>query len=631
MTGSEAAGASERRVQGSSAGAFSLTWRLPRRSRRTRRRAIAFAVLAGLGTLLILLTIDGLWSARTMLRGVTAARSHLGAGIEAVVTGDPQVGAGSFLDAADAAAAAIDASGHPAMRIIGLLPFVGDNLDGVVAVARAEQATAEAGLVLVDAAQVLDWNDILLPATSSLGDVDLTRIREAGAMLDDVANRLRAALDDLEAQGGGGLVGPVGTGYEDAVSSLERRAALAGDAARLARLLPGFLGGDGTRRYLVAVQRLGETAPAGGAVGGVGVLTATDGAMSMEPLAVADRDVASATASPRGPDVAAALLASATETGLGPLDGVILTDTIGLEELLWMTGDVEVAGRDDPLRFEDAIVAIEREPFLGPDREEGEARQAELGTAVLDSALGRRPSTEAFATATSAMAADRHLVLFSTTKREQALIRGLGAAGVADPGRNPLAWTATSTASNLAGTYVRWVTTQTVTLDETGSAKVKTTVELQNRAPDGPPSALLGRAFGEVRVGAWSADVRVTLPRGAEGIAGETSTPSETTLGKDDDGTPYLDASLRADPGSAMSLIVSYRRPAAALVLDGNGTYRVRIVPQPLAFPGVVRLRIVVPDGLTVLGASAAFERGADVVRLEGSPTAPIDLFVRYG
>jgi hypothetical protein len=500
-----------------------------------------------------------------------------------------------------------------------------------VAVARAEQATAEAGLVLVDAAQVLDWNDILLPATSSLGDVDLTRIREAGAMLDDVANRLRAALDDLEAQGGGGLVGPVGTGYEDAVSSLERRAALAGDAARLARLLPGFLGGDGTRRYLVAVQRLGETAPAGGAVGGIGVLTATDGAMSMEPLAVADRDVASATASPRGPDVAAALLASATETGLGPLDGVILTDTIGLEELLWMTGDVEVAGRDDPLRFEDAIVAIEREPFFGPGREEGEARQAELGTAVLDSALGRRPSTEAFATATSAMAADRHLVLFSTTKREQALIRGLGAAGVADPGRNPLAWTATTTASNLAGTYVRWVTTQTVTLDETGSAKVKTTVELQNRAPDGPPSALLGRAFGEVRVGAWSADVRVTLPRGAEGIAGETSTPSETTLGKDDDGTPYLDASLRADPGSAMSLIVSYRRPAAALVLDGNGTYRVRIVPQPLAFPGVVRLRIVVPDGLTVLGASAAFERGADVVRLEGSPTAPIDLFVRYG
>ena len=64
---------------------------------------------------------------------------------------------------------------------------------------------------------------------------------------------------------------------------------------------------------------------------------------------------------------------------------------------------------------------------------------------------------------------------------------------------------------------------------------------------------------------------------------------------------------------------------------DGNGTYRVRIVPQPLAFPGIVRLRIVVPDGSTVLDASAAFERGADVVRFEGSPTAPIDLFVRYG
>jgi hypothetical protein len=631
VTEPEAPGASEHRQQGSAAGAFAMAWRRPRGSRRTRRRAIVFAVAAGLGTLLILLTIDGLWSARTMLRGVTAARTDLGAGVEAVVTGDPVVGAGSFLDASDAAAGAIDAAGHPAMRIAGLLPFIGDNLDGVEAVARAEQASAEAGLVLVDAAQVLDWNDILVPAITSLGDVDLTKLRQAGPMLDDVANRLRIALDDLEAQGGGGLLGPVATGYDDAVASLERRAALAGDAARLARLLPGFLGGDGSRRYLVAVQRLGETAPAGGAVGGVGVITATDGAMSMEPLTVADPDLASATASPRGPDAAATLLASATEAGLGPLDGVILTDTIGLEELLWMTGDVEVPGRKDPLRFEDAIAAIEREPFLGPGRDAGEVRQNELGTAVLDGALGRRPSTEAFATASAAMAADRHLVLFSTMKREQALIRGLGVAGVADPGRNPLAWTATSTASNLAGTYIRWVTTQTVTLDETGTAKVKTTVELQNRAPDGPPSALLGRAFGVVRVGAWSADVRVILPRGADGVSGETSTPSETSLGKDDDGTPFLDAGLRADPGSAMSLIASYRRPGAAALLSPGGTYRTRIVPQPLAFPGIVRLRIVVPDGTTVLDASAAFERGADVVRFEDSPTAPIELFVRYG
>lgn len=580
---------------------------------------------------MVLLTIDGLWSSRTMLRGVTAARTDLSAGIEAVVTGDPQVGARAFLDASDAAAGAIDAAGHPAMRIVGLLPFVGDNLDGVVAVARAEQASAEAGLVFVDAALVLDWNDILLPATSSLGDVDLSKLRRAGGMLEDVANRLRVALDDLEAQGGDGLVGPVATGYEDAVASLERRTALAGDASRLAQLLPGYLGGDAPRRYVVAVQRLGEPAPAGGTVAGVGVLTASDGAMSMEPLTVADADLAAATASPRGPDAAAALVASATDAGLGPLDGAILTDSVGLEELLWMTGDVEVAGRRDPLRFEDAIAAIEREPFLRPDREAGEVRQVELGTAVLEGALGRRPSTEAFATATSAMAAGRHLVLFSTTKREQALIRGLGAAGVAGPGRNPVAWTATATASNLAGTYIRWVTTQTVTLDGSGTARVKTTVELQNRAPDGPPSALLGRAFGEERVGAWSADVRVSLPKGADGVTGETSTPSETTVGEGEDGTPVLDASLHADPGSAMSLIVSYRRPAAALVLDGNGTYRVRIVPQPLAFPGVVRLRIVVPDGSTVLDASAAFERGADVVRFEGSPSAPIDLFVRYG
>ena len=605
--------------------------RTPRRSGRTRRRAVTFGILAGLGALLILLTIDGLWSARAMLRGVTAARSDLGAGIEDVVTGDPDVAAGAFEDAADAANSAIGASSHPAMRLAGLLPYVGDNIDGVAAVARAQRDTAGAGLVLVEAARTLGWENILLPATSSLGQVDLTQVREAAPLLDDVATQLLTTLDALETKGGGGLLGPVATGYEDAVTSLELRAALAGDAARLARLLPGFLGGDGSRSYLVAVQRLGETAPAGGTVGAVGVLSADDGAMTLAPLAVAEAPMTLATTSHRGPDAAAALLSAAEETGLGRLDGVVLTDSVGLQELLWMTGDAEVAGRKDPLRFEDAIASLEREPFLGPDRAAGETRQAEFWTAALSSALARRPSTEAFAVATAGMVADRHLVLFSTTKREQALIRGLGAAGVADAGRNPLTWTATSTAPNLAGTYARWVTTQVVTLDADGSARIKTTVELQNRAPDGPPSALLGRAFGAELVGAWAADLRLLLPKGAVGVTGETSTPSETTVGEDEEGSPFLDAILRADPGSAMSLIVGYRRPAGALVFDGIGTYRMRIVPQPLAYPGIVRLRIVVPDGTSVADASAIFERGVDVVRFEGMPTAPIELFVRYG
>ncbi len=598
---------------------------------RAQRRAITFAVLAGLGTLLLLLTLDGLWSGRAMLRGVTTGRSELNTGIEEVVTGDPGVAARSFEAAAAAADSAIGASGHPAMRLAGLLPFVGDNVEGVAAVARAERDSAAAGLRLVEAARILGWEDILLPATTALGRVDIAKVREASASLDDVANRLRSALDALEASSGNGLLGPVATGYDDAVAALERRSALAADVARLARLLPTFLGGDGPRRYLVAVQRLGETAPAGGDVGAVGLLSATDGTMSMGPITPAPESMSSATSSPRGPEAAAALLSGAAEAGLGRFDGVILTDSVGLQELLWMTGDAQPSGAKDPLVFEDAVVALEREPFLGPGRTAGETEQATLAAAVLQSALGRRPSTEAFAAATSGMVADRHLVLFSRTKREQVLIRGLGAAGLAELGRNPLAWTATSTATNLAGTFVRWTTTEVVTLQAEGAARIKTTVELQNRAPTGPASALLGRAFGTDRVGSWAADLRLMLPKAADSVVGETSTPSETALGKDDHGDAYLEARLSADPGSAMSLIVSYRRPSASLVLEGIGAYRLRIVPQPLAYPGIVRLRIVVPDGTSVLEASDEFERGADVVRYEGTPTAPLDLFVRYG
>ena len=59
---------------------------------RTRRRRVALAIWAGLATFAILILLDGLWAGRTLVRGLTRARSELTVGIGSLVTGSDQAG-----------------------------------------------------------------------------------------------------------------------------------------------------------------------------------------------------------------------------------------------------------------------------------------------------------------------------------------------------------------------------------------------------------------------------------------------------------------------------------------------------------------------------------------------------------
>jgi hypothetical protein len=594
---------------------------------RGRRRAITWGIVAGLCAGLALLMLDGMWSARSMISGVTSARSSLSSGIESVITGDHGPGGRAFVDAIEDSEQAIDAAGHPSMRLARLLPWIGDNVDGVVAVAEAERRSAEAGLILVDAAIALRWNDLRLPTIDGLGRIDLEAVGEAAPLLRGVEEALGIALEQLASADSSRLVGPVATGYDDAIEALTRRTELAGDAAGLAELVPPMFGGSEPRRYLVAVQRLGQPFPMGGRVGPVGILNAAAGVLSLQPLQPAGKAFASATVSPDGPTTSRALLAAAEVAGFGTLDGVILTDSVGIQGLLWMVGDVAAAS--GPIRFQTAITALERTPYLVTDPLLGDDDQAALASDVLGAVLERSPSTEAFAQSTSRLVAGRHLVLYSTRSEERRTIRGIGAGGAFVPGDNPLAFTATMAANNRAGTFTRWVTTSVIALDADGAAQVRTTVELRNRAPSEPASALLGPQFAAEPVGWFGAQVRIALPAGVEGLASETSTPSETEVVADERGSAVL-GELSARSRAAMTLLVTYRRPGAVVRADDVSTYTLRLIPQPLAVDAAVRIRILLPEGATLVAASHEFEQGVQLVRYGGTPNGPLTLFVSY-
>jgi hypothetical protein len=585
--------------------------------------------LTGVLVFTILLGLDAALSARRMLGGIAGARNALIDGTNSVVSGDPETSVGSFTDATDAADSAIAAAGHPSMRLLGLLPWVGDNIAAVKAVAQASRDTAQAGLTMAGAAKTLGWQNILLPGVSAIGKLDLPTIRAATPAVTKVALQLRGALAKLAAADSSRLIGPVAAGFNDARASLARRAALAMDGRNLMRLAPAMFGGSGPRRYLLAVESLGIPQAPGGRIGPVGVLSAHAGRLSLEPLAPADATVAGGLDDPDLPTAAPGLLAEASASQ-GPLNGVILVDSVGLQDLMWMVGDVDVAGRAEPLSQYNTVDTLERQVFTGTDATAAELLQAQLAGDATDSALTRRPSTEAFATAGAQMVNGRHLAFYSTDPRAQRLITQLGAAAEFVRYGNMLAVSWDTTASNRAGSFVNRDTTMNVKLDEHGDARSKTIVELVNDAPAAPPSVLLGRNFAADTVGSWSGETSVYLPRQAENIQVETSSPSDATTTQVL-GFPVATAELFADSGGTMSMIVNARIPGAAVRLDSDWSYRLTITPQPSVAPGEVHIRIQVPDGFRVSAASDGLVVGGTTVRYQGTPEGPLVLWVRYG
>ena len=611
--------------------------RLPHAKRhRSTASRVALAVFAGIATLVVLLTLDGIWAGRAMFRGVSGARSELSEGAIAVVTGDASASVPRFEEAAERADSALAASGHPSIELAGLLPWVRENLAAVEAIAEASRRSADAGLAMAEAAETLGWHDLRLPAVEAIGNVDLATIGQAAPTIDEVATELEAARDRLDDTGSERLIGPIATAYEDAAETLRRRAQIALDTRDLLELLPGFLGLGAERRYLLAVQTLGRPQGVGGEVDLIGVLTARDGALSLEgPLTSAGTEFAETTAARDAKEAGENLLAVAGDAGLGKLDGVVLTDTVWLADALLVTGSVDVAGRDLPVNTDQALKVLEREVFEVRDIASAAARRARVATAVVESYLADRPATEAFAIALARDVAERHLVVVATRARERRIFERLGAGGDAVArAQRGLAVSWDTAVDNHAAVFVRRDVSHRVMLKDDGSAGVRTVVTLVNQAPEDPPSALLGfpvpatvdNPAGVNPVGGWAADVSVLLPSKAERVTAETSVPTETETVKTGRRAMVV-GRLAADPGASISLIVAYGVADAGLE---DGVYRLLVAPQPAWPAGLVRLQIDAPPGSTIVEASEDLEVGGISAKYVGTPTRPFSVWVRF-
>ncbi len=561
-----------------------------------------------------------------MLDGIKAARSSLDDGAESLVVGDPSNAVAELGAAAERADAVVAASERPSMRLLGLFPIVGQNIRATRAVATAIGDSARAGITMGDAAETLGWNNILIPAARSIGHVNLVKIKRATPTIDDAAGQLQAALDRLRAAGSGDLIGAVASGYGDALVALERRVALTNDLRYTFHLLPTMLGGEGTRRYLLAVESLGIPRATGGSISSVGVLTADVGRLTLTGLRPATVAFAGTNTSPDFPTDVPAMLDAAGASGFGPLDGVILVDSVGLQDMLWMTGPVATDFLRRPVTMDTGVGVLERTLFLGTDPHLAGEEHADVSGAVVDGFLVERPSLEAFAIGMAQAISERHLMVWSTSATERSRLADLGATGGFDPAHGSLMVLWRGAAQNRAVSYVRRSTEEVVHLDAEGVASIETGIRIDDRAPTTPRSLLLG-LHGQP--GAWLGSATLYLPPRAADVSTTASAGTSVERGRDL-GASVVTGLLYSSPRSSASMDVAYRQPGAAVRDGAMWRYEVVVLPQPAIAPMPVDIRISLPPGMSLVAKANRLTLDGNTLSYAGAPEAPLTLWLTY-
>jgi hypothetical protein len=460
--------------------------------------------------------------------------------------------------------------------------------------------------------------------------VDIAAFEDAIPDMEAVTRRLAVALRALEDAGGDGLLGPVASGYRDAVDGLTLRLDLAIRFRDSLRLAAEMFGGE--HRYLVCVPTLGIPRPAGGAPATVGVLVARDGSLALESIAPAPSELIGAEISIDWRRTARALLEAAEASGLTDLDGVIQIDAVALEDIVWAIGDVETEGSPEALSDRTTTRALEIEAFLGTAPPRSARLHADRVSAILEAFLDRRPGVESFALATAAGARDGHLSIYLPGRAQRRVIRSLGldgGGGLTDDGVLPVAASWSTVGNSHVGALVDTTVRQSIRIADDGSAAVDAEILFENKAGTDPPSVLLGRPVSEIPVGTFAADVTLYVPAMARNITAETSRPSPIEIGSEV-GLTSVTGSILVRGGESATLTVTYDVPGAVRTVGGLEQMTLRVLPQPTLSGVRFQVGIVLPEGSNVVSTSRDLQGKTDGASFLGVRGGSIDLELRF-
>jgi hypothetical protein len=583
------------------------------RRRRLPRKAVVGIVVALLVGVAAAAAVDVYLSLRPALSGVRALHATV-SDVAAFATPEARTTTRARLEdaAGDLEAAHRRIARSAPLSLAGVVPGLRAQRAGLLDLLADERAGVSSALRLLAGIDAV---------------AEGARLRGGAVPLDALAqlsSETRAASQEAAALAGteSDLWGPLGQVRRrldrDATETSTRlvEAANAMEAART------FLGGDGDRRYLVAIQNNAEMRDQG-MVLSYATLRLTDGRPVFErsgsilelqlerpaptPIPAGTQEVFGAI---RPTQLWQSVNATADFAWSGramsdmylqatgeAVDGVVAIDVPGLASLLRVLGTVQLEGIEEPLSADNLGRILLHDLYQGllPD-DDAVARRGQLNEVtrvVTERLTGGAGDVVGLASELGKVAAGGHLRLWSAAPREEQVFErtGLGGGPATKDADRTFHLAVENRTSTKLDYFVKPSVHQEVRLSDDGDATVRTTVVLHNQAPEGAePSYQLGPDQFTSRPGEYIAWVLLWAPAGSQQRGGVVES-----------GLNLVQAITTVHAGERVEGTFETKIPDA--VRDGRLT--LRLVPQPRLTPVELDVRLVEADGWKVVDDTA--------------------------
>ena len=390
---------------------------------------------------------------------VLRAKSPLQAGLQATETGlhaaeggDQRVARANFATAGDDFAAA----SHDLAWARGA-----ELVPGVAQQVRAMRVAASIGVNLASTAFV----------TAENGNVDALRITDGTFPVEalehlepvfasDLAS-LRSSLQQTVPFHSPWLVSPLKAKLDSEVQKLVRAEHDATTALLATRAVPGMLGGDGPRRYLVLFENPAESRASGGVVGDYADVVAVDGKLSLVKVGgvgqlnssgnpalkrlIGPEDYLARYSqfepednwenvpmSPDFPSVGEVAANLYPESGGTKVNGVISLDPVAMADLLAATGPITEPEWPVPVNSDNAVAILSNEEFIHFPVDNSlriEFVQALIKSLWHDLVTRKLPSLPTLANDLLPALRGGHLLLYSETPQAERFFEAVNVAG----------------------------------------------------------------------------------------------------------------------------------------------------------------------------------------------------------
>ncbi len=480
-------------------------------------------------------------------------------------------------------ASAADRVESPLVAPLKVLPMIGRQLRSVDALTTAAEDLTRSTADAIEA----------LSAEADRGAGSAAERLAAAQRTVMVVDELAAHLDAIDLGPSDALVRPLADARNRFAEEHQQLVDTVEQATVAVRGVSDFL--EGPTRYLVLANNNSEMRAGGGMPLQIGELEVVDGEMHLgefsttaeltlsEPGAEVDPDVAAlwswllpsqewrnVNVTPRFDETARMATEMWASAGRGAVDGVMAVDVVGLQQLLVLTGPVDVPGSpDDPEPFTvdaDTIHGtILIDQYLGyTEGSDAEAltatrrnRLGRVASAVFDAVNTRSVSVSELIGVLEGTGAGRHVTFWSNVPVQQAGWEALGASGVL--AEDTLLFSVLNRFGNKLDQFLHVDAVLDATVDG-DLRRVTVDVTLTNTTPEGLPRYIAGPFAEGAAAGDYGGILTLAMPAGA---GNPEVTGARAVLAGPDGPTRVIGAEIRLPRGTSTELTIAFDLPVA--------------------------------------------------------------------